>query len=170
MFSLESSLAEANRGELERFTYANQFHLALKEIWSVRAKEDLPIGAEHRAVEVVSESRAVPFEKIRFSRRPSPMPVLGLPEPLTWAIAFTPSFRRSVASVDKKLQGRVLTALSELSESPVKSHGDTIKPLTNELKGLWRYRVGDYRLLYEPKADSRTVVLIEFAARGGAYD
>jgi mRNA interferase RelE/StbE len=72
--------------------------------------------------------------------------------------------------VDKKLQGRILAAISELSETPNVSHGDTVKPLVGDLKGLWRYRLGDYRLVFQVQLEKRLVVLLEFAARGEVYD
>ena len=62
-----------------------------------------------------------------------------------------------------------MVALSELADTPMTPRGDTVKPLSNALKGLWRYRVGDYRLIYEPRVTSQLVLLVDFVARGGAY-
>ena len=75
-----------------------------------------------------------------------------------------------MASVDRKIQGRILAAISDLSEAPLTPHGDTVKPLGGEMKGLWRYRVGDYRLVYQPREPLHIVVLLLFAARGDAYE
>ena len=87
-----------------------------------------------------------------------------------WKFGFTPTFRKTISAVDKALQGRVLMAISELVVSPVQVRGDTVKPLTGDRAGLWRYRIGDFRLVYEPVAKDRTVVLLLFAPRGGVYD
>ena len=154
MSSLSQSLAESKNGEFDSFAYEVDFLTALSSIWSPPPVESAQ-SSEARSLDSFDDG-------ISFS--------LDIPDPTAWSIAFTPTFRKSVASVDKKLQGRVLTALSELSEAPITLHGDTIKPLVGELKGLWRYRVGDYRLVYEAKADTHTVVLLEFAARGGVYE
>jgi hypothetical protein len=48
--------------------------------------------------------------------------------------------------IDRKLQGRILEALVEITKNPTEVRGDTVKPLTGDLKGFWRYRVGDYRI------------------------
>lgn len=90
--------------------------------------------------------------------------------PTPWVIAFTSTFQKSISNIDKKLQGRVLKAVSDLSNAPITLIGDTIKPLIGELKGLWRYRIGDYRLIYEPNEESKKVVLLEFSPRGSIYE
>ncbi|MCB8747070.1 type II toxin-antitoxin system RelE/ParE family toxin [Rhodoferax sp. U2-2l] len=88
---------------------------------------------------------------------------------MAWSIAFTSDFRKSVADIDKKLQGRILEVISNLSQDPLTAQGDTKKPLTGEFKGLWRYRIGEYRLVYEPVLADQQVVLLEFASRGSIY-
>lgn len=87
---------------------------------------------------------------------------------LDWSIIFTPTFKKSVARCDTSMRGRVMLALTELSDSPMVLKGDTIKPLTKDLAGLWRYRIGDYRLVYKI-LDERKVMLLDFASRDHAY-
>jgi mRNA-degrading endonuclease RelE of RelBE toxin-antitoxin system len=77
---------------------------------------------------------------------------------------------KSIAKTDRKKQGRILEAIGKISTAPVEVHGDTIKPLTGNLAGLWRCRLGDDRLIYYPDLESRKVVLISFASRGDAYE
>jgi mRNA interferase RelE/StbE len=89
---------------------------------------------------------------------------------LSWKIGMSDDVIKSVESIDKKLQGRILEAINKLSRAPTKQVGDTIKSLTANLAGLWRYRIGDYRLIYQPEPDTNCVVLIRFTARGGAYE
>lgn len=86
-----------------------------------------------------------------------------------WTFAMSESFVKCIKSADKKLQGRVLEAISKLCGSPVETIGDTVKPLTGNMSGLWRYRIGDYRLIYQPKLDMKVVVLLSFEGRGSVY-
>jgi mRNA-degrading endonuclease RelE of RelBE toxin-antitoxin system len=86
-----------------------------------------------------------------------------------WLVAMTGAFLKDIRNMDRKLQGRVLQAISELCVNPASVRGDTIKPLSQDLRGLWRYRLGDYRLIYVPVHDSRQVILVTFEARGSAY-
>ncbi len=81
----------------------------------------------------------------------------------------TGQFRNDVAKVEKKLQGRILVAIGEILDAPKTPRGDTVKPLTGDLRGLWRYRIGDYRLVYQPSQDGNTVMLVSFASRGSVY-
>lgn len=152
MSLLEQSLIESSLAQFDVYRYVHAFRFELEEIWApqeVFYQKPLPEQAEDT-------------DRPLFSRRGPP--------PTEWAIAFTPAFRKSIAGIDKKLQGRILAAITDLSEEPASAHGDTIKPLSAELKGLWRYRVGDYRLVYKPDEEQRLVVLLEFAARGGIYE
>jgi mRNA-degrading endonuclease RelE of RelBE toxin-antitoxin system len=152
MSFLEQSLLEARSEAFQAFRFDYEIRVVLEELWG-------PEPESH--VERVSEVASYSYE-ISFS--------VAKPEPLPWSIAFTPTFRKAISVVDRKLQGRVLSALTELSEKPTMAHGDTRKPLTGELKGLWRYRFGDYRLVYEPREEKRIVVLLDFDARGGVYE
>lgn len=97
-------------------------------------------------------------EGVRFSlRRPD------------WHFTLSDDFIKSVERIDRKLQGRVLEAITKIAQSPTTVVGDTVKPLTADLKGLWRYRVGDYRLVYALDIDTNHVTLLTFEARGGVY-
>ena len=110
----------------------------------------------------------------RWSGAPALHPNFERPEPARealrpWTINLTKGFAKSAEKLDKKMQGRVLTALIELCRSPDTPHGDTIKPLEGERSGDWRYRIGDYRVIYRPDHGRREVLLLEVASRGGIY-
>ena len=86
-----------------------------------------------------------------------------------WGFKITKDFMSSIKKVDKNLQGRILEAITKLTLSPKTIMGDTIKPLTGDLEGYWRYRIGDYRLIYKPVEKWSEILLISFAARGSVY-
>lgn len=86
-----------------------------------------------------------------------------------WNICLTARFSKSASRLDKKLQGRILAALLELGDAPDTPIGDTIKPLDGDRRGEWRYRIGDYRLIYRPDRNRREVLLLDVAPRGGVY-
>lgn len=90
-------------------------------------------------------------------------------EKISWSVRFTTEFIKSIKNIDKKLKGRILEAVEKLSLEPCEMIGDTIKPLSDDLKGLWRYRIGDYRLLYIPEDTKHQVILMSFGPRGGVY-
>ena len=80
------------------------------------------------------------------------------------------TFKDAIRTIDRKLQGRILVALSDIAEAPMTSVGDTVKPLKGELSGCWRYRIGDFRLIYLPDPNTGDVTLVAFASRGSSYD
>jgi mRNA interferase RelE/StbE len=150
MPGIAEALLQADRREFDVHETAADYRAALRELWEPPPDVDA----------VVLFSRE--DDGVRFSRTRA--------LPLDWSIAFTPNFRKAVEDMDKKMQGRILAAISELSETPNAARGDTVKPLVGERKGLWRYRLGDFRLVYEPREDSHLVVLLDFGARGGIYE
>lgn len=88
-----------------------------------------------------------------------------------WLVGFSDEFNKSMKKYkDKKLMGRVLEAIQKIVENPMIEVGDTIKPLTENLEGKWRYRIGDYRLLYEPKISERKIIIITLATREEVYE
>jgi mRNA-degrading endonuclease RelE of RelBE toxin-antitoxin system len=91
-------------------------------------------------------------------------------EKAAWSIAMPETFTKSITGLDKKLQGRILEALGKIVKDPPKEIGDTVKPLSRDKKGLWRYRIGDYRLVYRPEVETSRIVLLTCGARGNVYD
>ena len=61
-------------------------------------------------------------------------------------------------------------AIVEICTDPVSPRGNTIKRLTGEMSGYWRYRLGDFRLVYRPDKDRLIVYCYRLAPRGGVYD
>lgn len=86
-----------------------------------------------------------------------------------WLFSLTSKFRDSVSRLDKKLQGRILGSVMQICQNPMEPHGDTVRPLSGDLKGKWRYRIGDYRLIYQPDEKNRIIFLLAVFPRGEAY-
>ena len=74
---------------------------------------------------------------------------------------------RYYESADKKLQERIAKAISNISKNP-RFHVH-IKRLEGELKHMYRYRLGNVRILYEIHEDIKTVRIKTIEARGSAY-
>jgi mRNA interferase RelE/StbE len=56
------------------------------------------------------------------------------------------------------MQKRLTRALNELEQNPL--HGPKIRPLTGQLKGLYRYRAGEWRVIYRLFKDNKTVKVL----------
>ena len=102
--------------------------------------------------------------KASATERPKPPP--------PWLIALSKQFKKDTTALDRKLLGRVLEVFAELTELPypLETFGDTFKPLKGELEGCWRYRIGDSRLIIQPKPEELQINVLALGARGGVYD
>lgn len=69
---------------------------------------------------------------------------------------------------DAALQRRLDRAFDALKLGP-RRHNN-IKPLHGRFDGLWRYRVGDYRMIYQIDDSQQRVHVTAIVHRGQAYD
>lgn len=74
------------------------------------------------------------------------------------------SARDALAGLDFLLADAVLDALGELERDPEAGY-----ELRGRLTGLWSYRVGVYRIIYEQR-DRNTLRVVAIRHRGHAYD
>ena len=82
-------------------------------------------------------------------------------------VVLTETFKKQLKKLDAAISKRVLDYLEqiELLDNP-RSRG---KALTSNLSGLWRYRVGDYRILCRIRDDKLIITGIEIAHRSTVY-
>lgn len=71
---------------------------------------------------------------------------------MAWKFEFTPAAQRQLAKLDPQNARRIAQYLNDIASnySDPRQRG---KGITDNLSGLWRYRVGDYRVICEIQAD-----------------
>ena len=62
------------------------------------------------------------------------------------------------------------TIIDKIRSNPMIPQGNTIKPLTANLKNVWRYRIGDWRLVYSPKKERNHIIFLYLRHRKKAYN
>jgi mRNA interferase RelE/StbE len=67
---------------------------------------------------------------------------------LAWNVEFIDTAKRQLARLDRKWQAVILDYLED-EIAPLDDPRSRGKPLAGDRMGLWRYRVGDYRILCE---------------------
>lgn len=158
---LNQSLARAAKQGEQDVTYfgdSANFGDILAEFWGAH----IPPAALSqvrlaRQALIVREDR--PTEPLAmFSRRPP-----------DWLVGFSTEFLKSISHTDAKLRGRILDAVGKISTAPIEPVGDTIKPLSGTSAGLWRYRIGEHRLVYLPDVQTKKITLLFFGPRGDVY-
>lgn len=85
---------------------------------------------------------------------------------MSYAIQFLPAARKALARLPQPIQVRIDQHILALAERP-RPHGAI--PLKGEGKGLWRLRVGDYRVLYLIQDQKLIVVVIDIGNRREVY-
>lgn len=86
----------------------------------------------------------------------------------TWRIEITRTAEKQITKLDRGAQKSILRFLRERvagAEDP-RQLG---KALQGEKRGLWRYRVGDYRLICDIQGERVTVLVLEVGHRKDVY-
>ena len=86
-----------------------------------------------------------------------------------WAVEFDDRARRELRKLDRRTQQDILRYLRErLAGSPdPRQFG---KPLPMNLAGLWRYRIGDYRLICRIEEHRLVVLVLKVGHRREVYE
>jgi mRNA interferase RelE/StbE len=87
---------------------------------------------------------------------------------LAWKVEFDTAALKDLSKIDRTWQRRITSQLREISSlSDPRLRG---KALTGNMSGLWRYRVGDYRIICQIEDDVLIVQVIKIAHRSSAYN
>lgn len=86
---------------------------------------------------------------------------------MAWTIELDDGARRAFRKIAREQADRITRCLEELTalEDP-RQRG---KALTGSLKGLWRYRVGDYRIVVRIYDERLVVLVLTLAHRREVY-
>ena len=82
---------------------------------------------------------------------------------MSYSIRIERSASRELARAPRSDRLRIVRLIDGLAEHPLA--GSALK---GELRGLWRLRVGDYRVVYEVLADTLVVLAVRVANRRAA--
>ena len=87
---------------------------------------------------------------------------------MAWRIEFTPAAARELRKLDRQAARRIGVYLQDLliSCGDPRQRG---KALTANWAGLWRYRVGDHRVICQLEDDRLLVLVVRVAHRAEAY-
>lgn len=82
-------------------------------------------------------------------------------------IEFTDSSKKQLKKVDNSNRNRILKYLFEIES--LKDPRTRGKALEQNLKGLWRYRVGDYRIVCDIVDEKVTILVVKTGLRRDVY-
>lgn len=83
---------------------------------------------------------------------------------MIYRIELTQSARENCVRLPPAVKQRVKVAFRFLCDNP---HDG--EPLRRELEGLWKFRVGRFRIVYRLESERRVILVVAAGARKGIY-
>ncbi len=87
---------------------------------------------------------------------------------MSYTVEYSSNARKFIKKLDKYTKALLKNWINKNLEGCTNpfQHG---KPLTADKKGLWRYRVGDYRLICDVRQDKVIIIIVEIGHRRDIY-
>lgn len=86
----------------------------------------------------------------------------------TWTLEYTKTATKALSKLDRPVQRRLVAALEAvIATGEPRARG---KGLSGPLAGLWRYRIGDWRVVVDIQEDRMVVVALDLAHRSTVYE
>ena len=84
-----------------------------------------------------------------------------------YRLEYHPDTDSDFKRLDPPVRKKILHEIDKKLSSNPEAYG---KPLMGELKGLWRLRIGDYRVIYQIRKISQTVFILKIGRRREVYE
>jgi mRNA interferase RelE/StbE len=88
---------------------------------------------------------------------------------MSWQIEVKPSAEKQYLKLDKTTRRRIKEVLYELEKVEQPLLHSRVRPLTGSLKGDYRIRIGNWRVLMTPDREQRVLHVYAVLPRGDAY-
>ncbi|WP_374132928.1 type II toxin-antitoxin system RelE/ParE family toxin [Sphingomonas sp. 28-62-20] len=86
---------------------------------------------------------------------------------MAWTVEVAPRARKALGKLDRQVANRIIAMLEDISalEDPrIRGHA-----LTGKFLGLWRYRVGDWRVIVKIEEGRLVIVVVAVGNRRDVY-
>lgn len=87
---------------------------------------------------------------------------------MAWNVEFLDTAKRQLRKIDKTWQVAILDYLED-EIAPLQDPRSRGKALIGDKRGLWRYRVGDYRILCEIRDTELVITAVAIGHRREVY-
>ena len=88
---------------------------------------------------------------------------------MSWSIRVSSIAEKYFKKLDKKLQRKIQEKLRALSRQQNPLENVQVRALTGELKGFYRLRIGDYRIIFALLEEEKVIAVVNILPRGDAY-
>ena len=84
---------------------------------------------------------------------------------ITYKVQIEDRAEKALKSLEKKNRERARNAIDQLAENPRPNNSKPLKGFS----GIWRLRIGDYRIIYEIRDAELIVLVVEIGHRREVY-
>jgi len=88
---------------------------------------------------------------------------------MSWSIKVSSIAERYFEKLDKTRRRQIKEKLPALSRRQNPLENIQVKALTGDLKGFYRLRVGDYRIIFALLKEEKVIAVVNILPRGNAY-
>ena len=88
---------------------------------------------------------------------------------MVWTVEYDPRVEKDLKAIDRTMQREILDYMDTRIAADEDPHRFG-KSLRHELRGLWRYRVRDYRIICDIREQTCVVFVLTVKHRSAAYD
>ncbi len=88
---------------------------------------------------------------------------------MAWSVELTVTARKQLRKLDRTWQSNILDYLED-EVAPLANPREKGKALVGDKKGLWRFRVGDYRVLCQILDQELVIVAVTIGHRKDVYE
>ena len=88
---------------------------------------------------------------------------------MAWDVELTPTALKQLKKIDRKWQSEILDYLED-EIAVLDDPGSRGKPLSHDKNGLWRYRVGDYRIICQILDEEYVLVAVTIGHRKKVFE
>ena len=87
---------------------------------------------------------------------------------MAWRVEFLPAADKVFGKLDRQQQRRIRQFIEKRIE-PAEDSRQLGEGYTGPLKGYWKYRIGDYRLVCDIQEQTKTVLVVAIGDRKEVY-
>ncbi|HLA28979.1 MAG TPA: type II toxin-antitoxin system RelE/ParE family toxin [Syntrophales bacterium] len=88
---------------------------------------------------------------------------------MSWRIEVKPTAEKQYLKLDKTARQRIQSALLELEQAENPLLHNAVRNLTGKLRGDYRLRVGDWRVLFTPDRAEKVIYVYAVLPRGDVF-
>lgn len=86
---------------------------------------------------------------------------------MSWGVIRTARFDKAIKKLDRPARERILIKLYGLEE--MEEPTDTLVPYSSNLAGLWKLRVGAYRVIVDVQQERLVILAVDVGHRSTVY-